>query len=319
MNIDIEALPEEQRKRHMACNKRLTQLWEKNAEFIKEYRTTYNYYINKSNHYIKGRSNRKEFQEKFLPYMNDLFYQGYYMGLEMLEHPEVTIENQFLLQPNGLIRDQTFDILRKATENINECFSHDGNLVFEKEIKEKYPTFMKELSQAKIDIGCSGTYQAFLNEREKREVWIRKEPPEVVQGILARSDDYLFVDPQKFITCVSTSKTNELWELYYWSGIESRDRKIGEVTLSCYEKEAINELYKHSPYYQGFESFVSETSKYHVSLILDEKIEEAERLHIISTIADSLTQRRSLEYTDVTVSLIISSEYNSYQYNPNKE
>jgi hypothetical protein len=316
MKIELLNLPKEVMHRHDVCSKRLKNLWENDEQFVENFKGYFEFYKNKFAKIFAKSSLRDEFIEKFFTYVTDLFYQGYYLGLELLEHDEVTIEDLFFAQTDGVIREQVYDILKGAAGDLVQLLSHKESADFETWVLEQDDSAQPILLQTKVDFACLGAYQCFLDERKSRDIHVISEPEGDIQGIVARSDELFFVDPQKFLACLFTDGHSELWDIYLWATVPTRNKKVGEVHVSYFKPEVTNKLVEVLPFYRGLEAMKREEGVVTITLILSSKVSERERFPIVANIVQNVNKRLGLDYSNINVTLCISDDFQTYRFNP---
>lgn len=316
MKIETGKLNQKEKHLHEQCNNRLINLWNEDPSFNSKYKSFFHFQLAKFQKIISDKGEKDDFAMNLYNYMSDVFYQGYYLGLELFNHSEVKVEDFFFEQPNGILREQVYDILNGATGDLIQILSHNESAAFESELIQHYQETQDILLEVKKETACFGAFQCFLDEREVRKVLIKKEPGDEIKGIIARSDDFFFVDPQKFLFCLLSSPTTELWELRYWSGYETRSEKLGQVHVSLFKPENINENYKCLPFYQGYEALKTDRPILFLTIHLQDRIRETERLPIVAQIIENAKIRNGLEYHEIKTSIIVSNECYQYIYDP---
>lgn len=313
---DVQSMPKEVVYRHNYVNKRLKKLWKQDENFRYNFEGVFEYYRNKLSKALGSRVNHEDFFEQYFNYVTDLIYQGYYLGRELLENKEVLIADRFFEQPDGVIKEQTYDILSGAAGDLVQLVSHEENEAYESALILENKEVKPILIQIKKDIATLGTYQAFLDERSAKKLSIYPESDDEFKGLLHRADDLFFVDPQKYFICLYTDSHSEKWDLNLWQTITTRNRKIGEVHVSVYEPEITNKMVEKLPLYQGYEGFKRDRKTVLLTLNLTEDVEEKEHLPIVANMVESIKNRLNVEYEDVHVSLSVSEKIYNYQYEP---
>ena len=313
MIIESQALNTVEKKRHERVSRRLQRLLNEDMKFQVEFKNIFDYYQSKIIKIIHNKGFMNNQVEALFDYIADLLYQGYYIGVEMLEHAEVQFADRFFRQPNGVMKEQVYDLLEGVTGNLIATVSHEDGRKFEKQLLDENKDVERLLVQIKKDITCLGTVQALIDERQKRNLSVINELDEY-SGMLHRADDLMFVDPQKYLICTSTNGQSEQWELNLWSTVPTKQRKLGEVHVSVYEPVAINKNIQHLPYYQGFEGIQRQEKTVSVIFVCNEKVDEKDRLPIVSVIIESLSQRLQIAKEHISVTLAATSEYSNYQY-----
>jgi hypothetical protein len=313
---DVQSMGKEIAYRHKFVNKRLKNLWEDDEEFRDYFEGIFEFYKNKLYKVLGNRVNHDDFLESYFVYIADLFYQGYYLGRELLENKEATFADRFFEQPNGVIKEQTYDILNGAAGDLIQLLSHEESAEFETSIIQENEAARPVLLQIKTDIATLGTYQAFLDERNTRKLSVYPESDDEFKGLLHRADDLFFVDPQKYFICLYTDGHSEVWELNLWQTVPTRNRKIGEVHVSVYEPEVTNRMIEKLPFYQGYEGLKKSQKSITMTLTLTERVDEKEQLPIVANMVESIKSRLNVEYDDINVSLSVTEKLYNYKYNP---
>lgn len=316
MKIENEQImPKEVSSRHNLVNKSLKRLW-KDDDFRVNFEGIFAYHKNKLVKVLGSRVNHDDFFDPYFNYVTDLFYQGYYLGRELIENADVLIADRFYEQPDGIIKEQTYDILSGAAGDLVALVSHEESLAYEDTLIQENEAVKPILLQIKLDITTLGTYQALLDERSAKKISVTPESDSEFKGLLHRSDDLLFVDPQKYLICLYTDGRSEVWDLNLWQTVSTRNRKIGEVHVSVYEPETTNKMIEKLPFYQGYEGLKRDKKTVMLSLALTERVEEREQLPIVASMVESIKSRLNVDYEDVTVSLSVTDKIYNYQYNP---
>lgn len=318
MNINTLVLPKEEQTLHEVCNSQLKKIWSKKG-FKEEFEEYFKYHLYKFREIIKTRAAREEFINELYTFISDLFYQGYYLGIEMSNHPEVKIEDQFLEQPNGLIKEQVFDILYGVTGDIDRVVTHQESTNFIYKVSTDYPDAEPLLKQLKIDATCFGCYHSLLNERENRKLVFKEESNSELNGYIFRTDDLFFVDPEKYLVCLTASKESEVWQLNTWAGIETRNPLLGEVILTCLDEESLNKCYQSLPYYQGREALTAISKKINMHILFKEKIKKYEQMNILSSIAKAVASRNNLDYEHIHITCASTDDVSHLKYNPDND
>ncbi|WP_121616773.1 hypothetical protein [Virgibacillus halodenitrificans] len=313
---DVQNMPKEVTKRHNFVSKRLKNLWKEDEYFRNKFQSIFEYHKSKLFKVLGNRVNHEDFFDPYHNYITDLFYQGYYLGRELVENQDVLIADRFFEQPNGIIREQTYDILSGAAGDLADLVSHEDSLAYEQKLITENEAVGPVLLQAKIDTVTLGTYQALLDERSSKNLFVTPELGDEFRGLLHRSDDLLFVDPQKYFICLLTNGHSEVWDLNLWQTIPARSRTIGRVHISVYEPETTNKMVEKLPFYQGYEGLKKDRKTVTISLSLTERISEKEQLPIIASMVESIKNRLNIEYEDIQVSLSVTEKISNYQYSP---
>lgn len=314
-----ELLNKEVKKRNEKVNRRLTQLMKEDETFQLRFKMIYDYYYAKLLKVVGNKMKHEEYTNQYFAHISDLFYQGYYLGLEMLDHDEVQFSDRFFQQPNGIMQEQIYDLLEGATGDLVKVVSEEQYNLLERMVLQEDEFSGVLLNQIKKDITCLGTLQALVDHREKVGILIAPELDNPYKGLLYRSDDLFFVDPQKHLICVMTNGRSEKWDLTLWSTLKTRNNKVGEVHVTVFESTETNEAINHLPYYQGFEAFKRSEKTVFVTLIVNEKVTEKERLPIVSMLIESLKARLNVPYESISITLAATEEFTSYQHSSETE
>lgn len=313
MEMNVLEMEKEEKQLHDICKNDLDSIW-KNKAFIKEYEGYIRYYLLKIRRFMASRSDWEDVANEFYYFVADLFYQGYFIGLQMKMKPEIEIQDVFYEQPDGLLREQVFDILSGATTDINRVVSHIDNMSYIDRMKTFNDELVPVLEQIKITTACYGCYHFFKNERKKRQLAIREEPNAPQNGILHRSDDLLFISPEKYLVCLNTDSQTEIWTLNYWNGINTKFREIGIVKVSYFSEETISKNYEILPYYQGLESIKANKPKYLIDITCKEKIQDYEKQIILTALFDNIANRQNTKNENIHFSIAITPEIEYFQH-----
>ncbi|MEX3623668.1 hypothetical protein [Viridibacillus arvi] len=316
MIIEDVGLDKKDKERFKFVDRRLKYLLAEDVEFQNQFKDMFEYYKNKLSKVLGNKVKNDEFLDPYFTYVTDLFYQGYYLGREMLEHKEVEFGERFFQQPDGVIKEQVFDLLEGVTGNLVQILSHKESAEFETALIEENEAAQMTLLQIKKDIACLGTLQALIDERNEKGLVVTPEIDDDFKGLLSRSDDLFFVDTQKYLICILTDNNSEIWDLCLWSTIPTRNKKIGEVHVSVFEAEQTNTMIERLPYYQGFEAFKREQKSVSVTLSLTERVDEKDQFPIISNIVEAIKNRLHVGYEDINVTVSKTEELSTYKYNP---
>lgn len=310
----MDLLEKEIKKRSNQVTKRLTYLMNEDKAFILHFKIIFDYYHSKLVNTLGKKVNKHDdFLDHYYMYISDLFYQGYYLGLELLENKEVMIEERFYQKPNGIIKEQIYNLLEGATGDLVSVVSDENNKKFEKPFINEDGTSAFIFTQLKKDITSLGALQSIIDHRDKLQLSVTPEQDNQFKGLIARSDDLFFVDPQKYLLCVMTDGKSEKWDLCLWSSVTTRNNKIGEVHVSVYNAEDVNIMVNQLPYYQGLEAFKHENKRVIITLICNDQVEEKEQLPIIQSIIENTKQRLNLSYDSITVTLAAAPDISTYQ------
>ncbi|MEI5919401.1 hypothetical protein ACMHYP_23165 [Bacillus cereus] len=305
LNIDEKTMLEK-------CEKSLKELMEQ-KEFNDEFNKMFLFYIYKLSNKINDNEVKDKLTSKFFDYCSVLLYQGYFLGVELLSSPDVVVKDSYFEQPNGIIREQIPMQLEEATKGLSQLLNDAETRKFESWILDNNKNVENIINQIKIDIACMGAYYAFLNEREHRGVLVRKEGK---YGMLNRPDDFLFLDPQKFVTCLIANEKTEVWDIYLWSTIRSHNKKIGEISIMKFNTEETDYAYSNFAYYQGVEFIKSLYDKALVTIKVDEFMPERELNVIQSVVADRIANSTKIPFDNIDLNVTIFTSNVSYQYNP---
>ncbi|MFL0364643.1 MULTISPECIES: hypothetical protein [Pseudobacillus] len=315
MIVQTLDLPKKEQNLHDYCSKQLKKLWN-DKSFYEDYQSFLRFYYLKLQKIITIRSEREEIADEFYDFISDLVYQGFYLGLELINHPEVQIGDQFLLQKDGVIREQVYGILTGAAGDLERIVSHSESMKFQTKLNENYPTIDRVINQLKIDASCYGCFYALLNERKQRKLNVQDEEGKGAKGLLYQADDLFFATPQTYFACVAVSPFSEVWELNIWSGVETRSRRIGEIHVAYFDVDNLNNGFQQLPYYQGYEAMLADSPKIIAKALLDEKLPEWEKLFHIDRISESILNRNNIvaDNLHVTVGSGTVSEIKYYKY-----
>lgn len=316
-NEEYMELDKAVKRRYEYVSRRLKRLMNEDKEFQVTFREIFDFYKNKVSKVLGTKVKSDEFLDKYFDYVTDLFFQGYYLVREMVDSEDVAIGDRFFKQPDGIIKEQLYDLLNGVTGDLVQNLSHEDSANFESSLIQENEEVQMVLMQVKKDIACIGALKAILDEREKKAIKVKPEFEDLdIKGLLARTDDLFFVDPQKYLICLMTDTHSEIWDLCLWSSVPAKNRKIGEVHVSVFEPENINKMIENLPYYQGLEGMRREQKGVSVTLSFTDKVDEKESPNIISNIVESIKNRLNVGYNDINVTVVEAKDLGSYKYNP---
>lgn len=197
-----------------------------NQQFNVELATTFAYYNEKLLN-VAVDSDKEKLETDFYNCVKSQIFNGYFMVQELLQHEDTKFENEWFMQPIGMIAQQLPDMLRAVTnDNIEEIITHDPLKKLASRLVMEYEGVYPLLLDISLNTACMGAKWALIDEAEKRG--IQQYQPQS-KGLLAYMDDVIFINPQMYLICDITTESSELWTL-----ISSRNTgldKIAEVTI----------------------------------------------------------------------------------------
>jgi hypothetical protein len=169
-----------------------------------------------------------KFQERIEEVVKSQYYQGYYLMLEVIEDSETKIDETFLRQEDGLIRNEVPRIMKEA-------LSTDFQNIIKTSLSHKFTMWMIQhtenvfdlISQSLFDLTCLGAYEALLDYK-KRSVLL--DDVDIVNCHLGSPTDLVYLNPQIYMTLLTKTSEVEIWDLYEWSSINS-ENTVGSVSF----------------------------------------------------------------------------------------
>lgn len=212
---------------YMYTQKKLKAHFQNTEEFNLELALAFEYYSKKLSKYISEEDKQEKMKDMLFNAIKSQIFNGYYMAQELLTSDDADFQDDWFKQSINMISKQLPDLIRKVTDNnFEEVVTHDQLTQLVKwlvvEFEGVYPTLM----DISLNTACLGAKWAFIDEGEKRKI-TQYEPSH--NGILAKLDDFTFINPQNYLSRLVSNQFSEVWEI-----INSEYRqlqKIGEVTL----------------------------------------------------------------------------------------
>ncbi|MCK6259542.1 hypothetical protein LCY76_23520 [Fictibacillus sp. KIGAM418] len=310
MIIEKKNLNQEEFALYLEVQRELTNIFNEDKEFIKEYNHSYNFYKQKFYKTIKEKPDRDQFSEKFYNYSTDLFFQGFYIAKTALQDPTAIFPDQFFMQTEGILKEQTFSIINGYTSNeLLQIVSHGETAEFETWLLVQYSSVEKVLFQTKKDIVTYGAYKFILEERAKRNLKPKADKNKV--GIISRTDDCLFLDPDKYISCIAAHDKGEVWEINYWSTYETK-RQIGEINVISLSKEEVEISINKLPFYMENENTKVTRGQIILTANLTKEIADHEVRILVENLYNMMKDRHG-DKVDIQIKLARIEETLHYQ------
>ncbi|MBU8908077.1 hypothetical protein [Desertibacillus haloalkaliphilus] len=292
------------------CTKKMMAHFNDDRKFISDFIKTMNFYLEQFYTKIQGRPNRKAFEESFSMYIQDITFNGYYIGKEILDKAE-SVPEEALTIPTGQLKNVVYDDVKVNTNNnIVNLITSEELQEIEGNFKNEYENIGNLLDQVKIDFAIYGAVQAYIDYREEKGLFIVPEKKSTIKGFIYRVDDLLFVDPQKFIACTMANQNSETWEMFHWRTL-GMNEKIGSVHLYIYSKDEVQEITDVLAVYHGGDHKKAE-DKVVIHIQLREGMREQEMSSIADKIVQSFLERN--EYLQSQVEVSIATVKNWYEY-----
>ena len=298
--------------RYEQCIIEISQEFEKNNQFVISFNNSFEFYLLKFWRFIKEKPEREEFSEQFFIYAKQLFLEGYFVVDEYINQPETeSIPNDFLTQPNGLIKEQSYGILN-AEQGLEDIISLDTTVPFEAWVLNNHEGTEQLLYEVKRDLIILGANFRFIKERENRKIFIKPELEERIKGILHRSDDLFFIDPQKFLACVFTNPSTEIWSIHHWSTVEN-EKTFGNLMIQKFLKSDLNRIYQELPIHGENKPDAVPNNYIILTLSLEQNIQENELHLICSTLLDAIVKRQNMNKKNIHLRIIKNSNIMYFQ------
>lgn len=208
---------------------KLTALFQNDEAFLEKFAQMNMYYQSKFTKIVPEEKKEKFFDSLFQA-VKSQFFNGYYLFRELLSHEGSNFEDSWFLQPEGYITQDIPQLLRDAIgdENFQDVVETDVMQKLMEWAIVEFEDVYNNLSQVAFDVVCLGALQSIWDERHLRGLTIEKGET----GLLFPLQDLTFVTPQHFFTCHYKTYDTEKWNVFYWSTLENKDVKAGEVIIS---------------------------------------------------------------------------------------
>jgi hypothetical protein len=210
-----------------------------NPGFLKSFDRTIYFYLE----LLKERINRQVPQdviESFYIALKSQFFNGYVVGLQLIETQPEEILKEFLSNSNGIIRDQVPLLLREiAKEPLADRYTTDEAHRFLRNMIINYEDVRTPLRQMFVDMLCYGTWICLLDKKGNLTIDI---PSPLEDSVFGVTNELHFVTPVHYMMCEEIGTDYEKWELYFWSTYERINTKAGEIIVLCQGESSVRIL-----------------------------------------------------------------------------
>ncbi|WP_214484495.1 hypothetical protein [Bacillus sp. SM2101] len=281
-------------ERFSLCFNELSKQFSQDQKFMLSFNNNFEHYRERFFDVIKSRPERKEFTQAFFEYFQELFLHGYFLVDQYISSDKTEILNGFLNQPNGIIKENLYDILND-NQSMDEFVSNEKTITFESNLLDGYENLDKILFSVKLDIIMLGALHRFLQERKSRNLNINEEPKNL-RGLLYRTDDLFFVTPDKYLTCKYSDSHSELWTLHHWATQKKIKAEVGSLTLQHFSIQSLSKMLETLPSVKESEnSFENIDGIYIITLTIEENISDWELSNICTRMVKSITKRNNIQ------------------------
>lgn len=263
---------------------KLKLLFENNKEFTEEFMLIMEFYSSKFYDFIPEETLRNEFDEALFLTAKSQYFLGYKIILEILNDEDSNIDNEFLTQPTGYLKNEIPNIFRLIYENpLDEIKTENAKKLVMWLITRFEDTF-DLINQTIFELTCLGAHLALKEEIEKRKLTVSNNDNSLLLG---NANDLNYINPQLYM--IATIKSNEIekWDIY-WSSSIAND-KAGEITV------------------------LDNNNTIHLNILLHEQIRKVEQDNIINFVGSLLNENKDKE-TNLNISVFIISEMFTNMY-----
>jgi len=281
-----------------------------NDLFLKEFNEMMEFYFHRFGKIIKAKDDRKDFQESFIEYMKVMIEQGYFMGEQFLNHEEIHVPDDFLCSSNNTLKEKIIVPLDEATNGFNQSISTDISASYEAALIDLNEKVETELYHARLELAYFGVLQAFLDERKRRNLKPQDEPGDDMIGYLNRIDDLHFLDPRKYLQCLSKSETSEIWQLTPSLTNDYAKEYLGSLTIHYVSKNRLQRLYNILPVYSDSEvtpDTFNETM--YLNLQVHSSIDEDDIEAIAAGVKEQIIKRMGLSGDNIFINISQTDEF----------
>lgn len=309
-----DVLSDKERGKLEHCEGKLKNLLNQSM-FKSEFEKVYHYYYYLLNKKVRQKGLEEELFSNFYEYCTTTLFQGYYIGYEFLNTTDILVKDSYFEQPDGVIKQQIPDQLEIATNGLLSKLEDSNTKKFEEWILKHNKNLQNTLDQIKKDLACLGARYSFFDERIERNIEVRKRPK---YGMLHRPDDFIFLDPQKFATCVIANDSSEVWDIHWWSTIKAHESKLGEIQIVKFKTDETDYAYSNFVYYQGMEFMKSVYDKVLITIKVGEFVPEKEITVIQAFVVEQIARECKVPFENINLNITIYTTNKSLQYNPSQ-
>lgn len=290
---------------HEYCSEKLTNHFENSNYFMKEFAEMYSFYLKKFNH-IVTEDYMEDFKDKLYESAKTQFYNGYFIAREFIDHDETTIPDEWLLSPDGILKEQIPHMLFEAgAGDFNEIIRTATAQKLVSWSITKFEDIRGLLQQTFIDITLLGSWRAFKDERDTRGL---SRPIQEHTSFLAEYNDLLFLDPQKYLMCLMKNDGSETWEIHLWSSLQVPETKIGEVSIHKLTTSNLSVM-SNFPAYDNAPEAMANHEKLYVSISVLQSNNEEEIDALINNIVLRIVDQNNLEMNNIALSTSLINRY----------
>jgi hypothetical protein len=260
--------------------------YQNNQEFNRQLAILNNYYYERLLKIVKIQDKTRLESELFASIKGQIF-NGYFMVQELLANPEITIDNEWFKQTEGMITQQIPSILKDAIgENYEEVITNQKLKNLAGWLISEYEGVYPLLMDISLNSACFGAKWALLDEGVKRNLSLTNSQN---NGLLGHVDDLTFISPQHYIQCISTNNESEMWEI-----LNSRMKdieKIGEVAIFRIPSELEN------------------VDNVLLHLYLSEELSETEQQQLINIISSRISTLNNVELNQILIRIATIKDF----------
>lgn len=221
------------------AKKRINYHFQQNEEFLKSFDSTIFFYLEQLRERINHRGSQ-ELIESFYAALKFQFFNGYVIGLQLIETQPEEILKEFLSNSSGNIREQIPLLLREiAKEPLADRYTTEEAQRFLRHMIKNYEDIRTPLRQMFVDMLCYGTWVCLLDKQNDLAIDIR---PFLEDGFFGNTTELHFLTPAHYMMCEEIGTGYEKWELYLWSTYERVNSKVGEIIVLRQSEQSIRIL-----------------------------------------------------------------------------
>ncbi len=297
--------------RQQFCERKLKDHFNHNGDFKQEFAKTFNYYLNKFSD-IVPKPDMEEFESALFESFKSQYYQGYFIAREFIEHEETMIPNTWLETSNSIIKEQLPEMISEAmpndfTEQIRTPLS--SKLI--STAIQNYENVRELLNEVIVDVTLLGSYRAFLDEKIDRGVETPLPSDTSYMGVLGAYNDLTFIDPQKYVTCVTRTVNSENWGIFLWSSIGEFQTKVGEIIIQKLDVETLKDMKDRFLLYQNADDDMVNGEQVYLTFSILQHMPENEAVNLIESVKQRVSSVTGVkEERVITTVNVINNSFN---------
>jgi len=269
------------------AKEKLTLHFENNEDFSREFMALTNFYSKKFNHVIDSEEMLTKFYNDFFEIAKSQIFQGYYLMLQIMYDEKNEIEDDFLAQDLGTLKDEIPSLLKQgfgvALESVKKTENaHKLSMWLVTNFENVYDL----INQVYFDLLCTGSLYALSDECHRRGLSSsgKEDTPLLMGSPLAKT----FISPQIYMVPTAKGEDYEMWDLRWWSSFKS-DEKAGGATILNIESE--------------------ESKQFILSVDLHQTVHYSEREDLVATLSALLSVRNNVPQQKIFINVSVVDDY----------